>query len=422
MAEAENLADVSPMEQLSEQSLNGILRDIVKTIENSKSQIFDIYEAARAEVEESKKNLEEIKTQTKQTIEVVDELERQEQREKQNLVRVSSNFADYSEERIKKSYELVKDVQVRLGVAREKERQLRQQRDRFEIRLYNLQRIVIGAERLAMRISSVLGYLGSQLSDVVAQMEAATKNRFLSAAIIKAQEDERFRVSREIHDGPAQDVANLLFQASICERMIDIDPDEAKMNLQELRRQLKGCLTDIRQIIFDMRPMSLDDLGLVPAVKQLLMKMRERGILDATLSIEGAEATLPNHVEAALFRIVQEALNNVDRHAGTKKATVRMLFTEASLAILVVDEGSGFDMDEMEAARQDTQGNGHFGLLGMRERANIIGAQLTVTSAKGKGTKVHLKLPLKPEATPENPPSVKAAPAAPAAETGTTEG
>ena len=152
------------------------------------------------------------------------------------------------------------------------------------------------------------------------------------------------------------------------------------------------------------------------------MKMRERGILDATLSIEGAEATLPNHVEAALFRIVQEALNNVDRHAGTKKATVRMLFTEASLAILVVDEGSGFDMDEMEAARQDTQGNGHFGLLGMRERANIIGAQLTVTSAKGKGTKVHLKLPLKPEATPENPPSVKAAPAAPAAETGTTEG
>ena len=155
MAEAENLADVSPMEQLSEQSLNGILRDIVKTIENSKSQIFDIYEAARAEVEESKKNLEEIKTQTKQTIEVVDELERQEQREKQNLVRVSSNFADYSEERIKKSYELVKDVQVRLGVAREKERQLRQQRDRFEIRLYNLQRTVIGAERLAMRISSV---------------------------------------------------------------------------------------------------------------------------------------------------------------------------------------------------------------------------------------------------------------------------
>lgn len=417
MAEADNAVDGASLDQLSEHSLNEILRDIIKSIENSKSQIFDIYEAARTEVEESKKNLEEIKAQTQQTIAVVDELERQEQREKQNLVRVSSNFADYSEERIKKSYELVKDVQIRLGVAREKERQLRQQRDRFEIRLYNLQKTVLGAERLAMRISSVLGYLGSQLSDVVAQMETATKNRFLSAAIIKAQEDERYRVSREIHDGPAQDVANLLFQASICERMIDIDPDEAKRNLQELRQQLKGCLTDIRQIIFDMRPMSLDDLGLVPAVKQLLMKLRERGILDAAFSLEGPEIPLPKHVEAALFRIVQEALNNVERHADTKKAAVRMLFTEASLAILISDEGAGFDMDEMEAERQETEGNGHFGLMGMTERANIIGAQLNVTSAKGKGTKVHLKLSLKPQEAPEQAAAVK-----PAAESRMTEG
>ena len=143
MAEADNTAEGTSLDQLSEHSLNEILRDIIKSIENSKSQVFDIYEAARTEVEESKKNLEEIKAQTQQTIAVVDELERQEQREKQNLVRVSSNFADYSEERIKKSYELVKDVQIRLGVAREKERQLRQQRDRFEIRLYNLQKTVL---------------------------------------------------------------------------------------------------------------------------------------------------------------------------------------------------------------------------------------------------------------------------------------
>lgn len=381
-------------ESLNGKALNKILHDTIDSIESSKGQILDIYESAQAELQNSRKMLEEIKAEARKTIDEVDEIEKSEQKEKQKLVRVSANFSEYSEERIKETYDAVKKIQIKLEVAREKERQLRRQRDRLELRLYNLQKTVLGAERLAMRISSVLGYLGSQISDVVAQMEQAAKNKFLSAAIIKAQEDERFRVSREIHDGPAQDVANLMFQTSVCERMIDIDPFEAKENLQELRRQMRACLTDIRQIIFDMRPMSLDDLGLVSALKQLVMKMRERRILNATIQVDGKEVALPTHIETAIFRIVQEALNNVNRHSGAKEAKVRILFTKEAMAILITDEGTGFDMEMVEEELQDTEGNGHFGLLGMKERAGIIGAQLTVNSAKDKGTRVHLRLPL----------------------------
>lgn len=377
--------------------LNDVLKNTVRTIEESKGQIYEIYEAARREVENARAELEEIRQRTVVTIEMVDQLEKAEQLEKQNLVQVSSNFRNYSEDKIKSTYEAVKEIQVRLGVAREEERQLRRKRDDCELRLYHMQKTVIGAEQMAMRISSVLGYLSSQISEVVAQMEKASSSRFLSALIIKAQEDERYRVSREIHDGPAQDVANLLFQASICERLVTVDPEEARAGIQELRRQLRGCLGDIRQIIFDMRPMSLDDLGLVAAVRQLAARLEERQTLKVDVSVEGSEISLPSHVNTGIFRIIQEALNNVDRHSGKKEAQVRMLFTGTAVSVLIEDQGSGFDLEAVEEQMKASEGRGSFGIMGMRERADIIGAQLSIASTPGRGSRVHLRLPIKAE-------------------------
>ncbi|WP_462331763.1 sensor histidine kinase [Schwartzia sp. (in: firmicutes)] len=397
MPELENLPEEALLDDIGEKSLRRILESMVSTIEGSKSQIFDVYEAAHSEVESSKKNLQDAKRLTQEVIDEVDALEEQEQKEKQKLVLVSSSFSDYSEEKIQEAYESVKNVQVQLGIAREKERQLRRQRNQLELRLYHLQKTVESAQKLAMRISSMLSYLGTQISDVVIQLEAASKNKYLSAAIIRAQEDERLRVSREIHDGPAQDVANLLLESSIIERLIDVDPDEAKMSIKELRKHLKGCLTDIRQIIFDMRPMSLDDLGLVAAIGAVARKFRDRDMLNVRFSVDGEEVQLPDHVKTGLFRIVQESLNNVLHHSGVKEANLRMLYTDAAVSILVEDKGQGFDVDEFEMENQNATEDKHFGILGMRERATIIGAELSVTSRIGEGTRVHIRYPLKAE-------------------------
>ena len=397
MPELENLSEEALFDDIGEKSLRRILESMVSTIEGSKSQIFDVDEAAHSEVESSKKNLQDAKRLTQEVIDEVDALEEQEQQEKQKLVLVSSSFSDYSEEKIQEAYESVKNVQVQLGIAREKERQLRRQRNQLELRLYHLQKTVESAQKLAMRISSMLSYLGTQISDVVIQLEAASKNKYLSAAIIRAQEDERLRVSREIHDGPAQDVANLLLESSIIERLIDVDPDEAKMSIKELRKHLKGCLTEIRQIIFDMRPMSLDDLGLVAAIGAVARKFRDRDMLNVRFSVDGEEVQLPDHVKTGLFRIVQESLNNVLHHSGVKEANLRMLYTDAAVSILVEDKGQGFDVDEFEMENQNATEDKHFGILGMRERATIIGAELSVTSRIGEGTRVHIRYPLKVE-------------------------
>lgn len=401
MAGKEDFLEGNEMDmQFGEKSLQHILQSMLQTIESSKSQIFDVYEGACREVEASKKSLAEVKRQTNEIIDEVDALEQQEKQEKQRLVRVSSRFTDYSEEKIQQAYESVKTIQVQLAIAREKERQLRQQRNQMELRLHHMQRTVVAAERLAMRISSMLSFLSSQLGDVIVQMEAASKSKFLSAAIIRGQEEERLRVSRELHDGPAQDIANLMMEAAIVERLIDVDPDEAKMNLQGLRQHMKSCLEGVRQVIFDMRPMALDDLGFLAAVEQLVLQFQQREKMEIHFSVEGKELPVMPHVKTGLFRIVQEALNNVLHHAGVKAATLRILFAEPAISILIEDQGKGFDSDALEYKGEEDVRPQHFGILGMQERAAIIGAQLSVNSVPGRGTKVHLRLPLQAESAP----------------------
>ena len=397
---------------LSTDALKNILNNTIDTIENNKAQIFDIYETARDEVERSKQQLAELKQKARETIERVDELAREEQREKQNLVQVSGNFSQYSEERIRYTYEKVKDVQVALGVEREKEADLRERRDKLELRLKKLGIMLDQAEHLALAVGSVFSYLSSQVSGVMWKIEAVQKEQFVGARVIKAQEEERYRMSREIHDGPAQDMANMLIQTSIVEKLMDRDVDEAKRTLQELRHQIKECLGGIRQIIFDMRPMALDDLGMVPALQQLVTRLASRGIVSTDFTVEGQVYALPKHAEIAVFRIVQEALNNVAHHAGVQEAKLRLLYTGAALSVLVEDKGTGFDPEarraeiaaagsEAEAAptepgettaERKEEALGHFGMIGMEERARIIGAQLKVISSPGEGTRVHLRL------------------------------
>ena len=381
------------VEQQGERLLREAFQNTVDAMENSKGQIFEIYENTKNDVEAARVMLKELKEETAKLQDEVDVLVHCEQQEKQRLVKVSSNFANYSEDKIRASYEAVKDVQVRLALVKEKEFQSRRQRDRLEIRLRGMEQTLLMAERLATKLGTVVGYLTSQISNVVAQMDIASKNKFLGVQIIKAQEDERLRVSREIHDGPAQEMANLIYQASICERLVDTRPEEAKAGLQELRRQIRTCLADVRQIIFDMRPMSLDDLGLVPALRQLVSKLEERKILKTDFQVSGKERALEKHVEVTLFRIIQEGLNNIHRHAGVSEGRLRLLFSSNDLSILISDEGRGFDMAETEEMRKSGTGNGHFGILGMEERAKLIGASLNVISNPGEGTKIHVKLP-----------------------------
>ncbi len=376
------------MENLDTKKLDQIVKDTIAAVENSKNQIYDIYEAARKEMENIKKDVEHIKQQTIDIIFKVDELEKVERRSRLRLVEVSRNFSLYSEKDIKGAYDDASNVQVDLAVARAQEQNLRRQRDELELRLRTMKDTVAKAENLTNQVGAVLGYLGDQMDGVVLKVESMQQSQLFGSKIIKAQEEERRRVSREIHDGPAQAMANIVFRAEVCERLIDVDMVRARKELADLREQVRICLKETRKIIFDLRPMTLDDLGLVPTIKRFLDIAKDRSGLITAVRLIGEERRLDSYVEVGIFRTIQEAVNNIEKHAQASLVNVVIEFRRDTLAVSVEDNGIGFDS-------AGNVGSESFGLVGMRERIHLLNGELTIKSVKGTGTKITIKVTLK---------------------------
>jgi len=318
----------------------------------------------------------------------VDELERNERKARIHLMEVSRDFKIRTEDEVREAYENARKIQIDVAVAREQEQNLRRQRDELEIRLRNLGGTVVKAEQLVSQVGVVLDYLGNQINVAFSQMESLQNSHVLGARIIRSQEEERRRVARDIHDGPAQAIANIVFRAEVCERLIDTDTERAKIELKSLRAHIRNTLTEIRRIIFDLRPMAIDDLGLVPALRSILEAIRDQNGLFAEISVIGDERRIEDHIEIGVFRVAQEALNNVVKHANASTIRVRVEFAPNAVAVSVEDNGKGFDQSSEEAT------TGHFGLLGMRERLQLLDGTLTIKSAKGRGTKILITAPL----------------------------
>jgi signal transduction histidine kinase len=213
-----------------------------------------------------------------------------------------------------------------------------------------------------------------------------------AADVLRGQEDERSRLAHELHDETVQALIALDQQLQIIERAARRDPQAALLKLSELRTMTAATIEDVRRVIRDLRPIYLEDLGLAPAIEMLTQSLNQPGRLTATCLIEGEVRRLAPEHELAVYRIVQEALNNVVKHAQAQHVQVHLRFSEA-LAVSIHDDGVGFVMpDRVDALTE----RGHFGLIGMRERAELIGARLVIHSSPGEGTTVEL-LVLNPE-------------------------
>lgn len=150
-------------------------------------------------------------------------------------------------------------------------------------------------------------------------MTGSPRNSERNLAIIRAQEEERRRVARELHDGPAQLLANVVLRIDVCQRLAEQDPARLREELQQLKDLLRLSLQEVRQVIFDLRPMALDDLGLVPALRSYLQGYQTRTALETDLAVYGTDRRLGPDLEIAIFRLVQEALTNVQKHARASR-------------------------------------------------------------------------------------------------------
>ncbi|GFN22556.1 histidine kinase [Thermanaeromonas sp. C210] len=373
--------------------LDHILKETVEALERSRSQIHEIAENAQAEVRQVSRELEEVKKSLQAVIEEVDRLERAEKRARLRLAEVSKDFYRYKEQDIKEAYDAAYQLQIELIKLRDKEKILQYRRNHLERSWHRLQLTVQKAEQLASQVNVILNYLTGELQGLSLKLDELQQTQQLVFSIIRAQEEERKRVAREIHDGPAQSLAHIALRAEYCLQLLNRDPDQIREELHALQNVVSLCLQDMRKIIFDLRPMVLDDIGLVPALERYFATYKEQHGLEVDFLFLGQERRLDNTLEVALFRIIQEAVNNIRKHAGVKRAVVKVEMLPNRISIGIRDEGKGFDL---EAVRNREEGRG-YGLMGMRERVQLLKGEMKITTAPGKGTNISITIPLDKE-------------------------
>lgn len=376
---------------LDAQGIDQIFQQTVATLSESRDQIYGIAEAAQTEYERVQVQYEEIRREAAACVKQVDELERLLRVAKTRLAVVNRDFERYSEAEIKRVYEETHELQVQVAVAREREAALRRKRDELERSLRNLAQLVAKATHMAKHVGAAMSLLVGNLEDALETIDSLQKKSVLATRIIQAQEDERRRVARDIHDGPAQAMANVVLRAEICERLLNGNRQDLVNELVQLKSMVKEALVDVRRIIFDLRPMALDDLGLVPTVRRFIESVKEDADIDVELIVLGKEKRLLSTVEVTIFRLIQEAINNARKHADPNRILVRLEFTENQINMQVEDDGVGFDVED---ARQRAKYGSHYGLMSMGERVDLLGGDLKILSARGEGTTVVASIPI----------------------------
>ncbi len=236
----------------------------------------------------------------------------------------------------------------------------------------------------------VVAYLATRQRRQHEALEAAHGQLQRQAALAEelAASRERNRLARDLHDTLAHSLAGLVVELEAVGTLFELDPAATQVELRKAQALARAGLDEARAAIRDLRESPTQDLGLGPALRRLVDDFGRRTGMEtrAEFSVSGPDPALPPKTADALYRIAQEALSNVERHARASLVTLRVESTRAGIALTISDDGAGFEPDNPT--------DGHFGLLGMHERAEMIGAKLHVESGAGTGTRIRVKLDL----------------------------
>ncbi|MCI2253028.1 sensor histidine kinase [Domibacillus sp. PGB-M46] len=372
--------------------LDTILDKMVETVDQSKGQIFSIAEQSRVDYEALLKELQQIKSQIHSSIVEQEALERKVKMARKRLSEVSRDFSVHSEEVVRKAYEQAHDLQVKLLVLRQNEKQLIDRRNELDRRLLSVHTTIERAEQLISQTAVVLNYLTQDMKAFGRALEDAQSKQAFGLQVMEAQEEERKRLSREIHDGPAQMMANVLMRSDLIEKLYrERGVEAAFKEIRDLKKMVRSALYEVRRIIYDLRPMALDDLGLIPTLKKYLATVSEyirsqNAAPDITFSNIGLEKRLPSNMEVALFRLIQESVQNALKHANATEIQVKLEIKKEQVLAVVKDNGKGFDVNKKKS--------GSFGIMGMKERIDLLDGDITIRSKPAEGTVVLISVPI----------------------------
>jgi len=290
-----------------------------------------------------------------------------------HLQQVQNQIGDMPVEEIRMAYDSALDAQQRLFVMRGQLEKLQNDKthlERYQTALKNLKN---GGQELTVSSGQVTGVGRGSLASV--------------EMLVNAQEAERQRLSRQMHDGPAQALSNFILQTEIAMRLLDVDPAQARDELGNLKVAAMGTFQKVRNFIFELRPMMLDDLGLIPTLRKYAEAFKEQTGLEVSVNISGKERRLESYIEVMVFRAMQELMGNAARHSQPTLLKLNVDLADDFIRASVDDNGRGFDYESIESDQS-------LGLKLIRERTEMLGGNFEVDSATGKGTRVTFSLPL----------------------------
>ncbi|MCX7884748.1 MAG: sensor histidine kinase [Caloramator sp.] len=374
--------------------VNNIIKKVIQNIVSSKETIVNIVDGIRKDQERIVFEIAALKNEIISVINEVDELERKDKLMRQKLAEVSKYFDKYTEKDIKEIYDRAYETRRLLDSKRYEEKRLRDRRDSLELQIKKLDENIKNGEKIISQISVALKYLEGDILPAF-KIDGKESEMLLGIKILEAQEYERQRIARDIHDGPAQYVSSAVIRLDFAKKIIQKDLDEGIKELEELKRILQTSVKEIRGIIHDLRPMSLDDLGLMHTIQEHVKSLIEQKNINISLKLKPIKDEVEPIIQVAVYRILQELLNNIIKHSKAKNVDVKLDFGLKYLMLIVCDDGVGFDVEETLKIVKYKGSN--YGLLGIMERVNQLQGDFQVESKKGIGTTFKIKLPVNRE-------------------------
>lgn len=330
-------------------------------------------EECRQEYQQVQSELKELDLLIQQTTAEVDRLAQRSTQAANRLQQVEAQFDTIPRQDIREAYQAMLEAQQRLFTMRGQLEKLQAQQRQLQYRARLLQRVLESC----------------QMGEVGAKAPVTGEETPAIIRIIEAQERERQQLARQMHDGPAQALTNLVLQAEICERLFEVDPDQARAELANLKSAVVSTFQRVRAFIANLRPMMLDDLGLIPTLKRYVEDSSEGGF-QVKLTVTGRERRFTPYKEVTAFRVIQELLTNAREVSSATSAQVSVDLGEDRLKVSVEDDGSGFELSQLSMGPIAEK----MGLSTLRERIEMLGGKFQIESSPGRGTRVTFEVPL----------------------------
>lgn len=373
-------------------NLINIYEKIMKSLNDGYENISEIKDYAKNEYLELEEEFLRLKIEINYLLSKIEENKYNLKTNNAKISYIENNFEKFTENELQKVTQDINRIQRDLEADNDRYEQLILDREKLELKIKEVKKLFDRADKNLDDVSLAYNILMGKVRQDLNPIENINDKEIWGIKVLEAQELERKRIAREMHDGPTQNLSNLLLKTEVCLKLLDKDINRAKLELNSLKLLIRGTIDETRRLIYNLRPMLIDDLGLIPVLERLVDDIKTKVKIE--FNIYYTEENLENIdpvISLAVYRISQEALNNIKKHSHATKVEFELKVDNENdtLNIFITDNGVGFDINNKRY-----EDNSGFGISMMRERANLLLGEFQMFSQKNKGTTVIIKLPL----------------------------